>query len=206
MRIGVFGGSFDPVHNGHLTLAGCCQRQAALDEVWFTPTAVQPLKHHGPTASGAQRLAMLELAIEAEFSEPGRPRPRTWRICRLEIDRGGVSYTIDTLREIHAERPEDELFFLLGADAVGDVPHWKEPSEIFRLATPLAVHRAGQPPPDLAQLARFCHSNRQPRRIDMPSVEVSSTEIRRRAAAGEPVHDLAPAAVAQYIASNRVYC
>ena len=205
MRLGIFGGSFDPVHNGHLTLARCCQEQATLDEVWFTPTAVQPLKQHGPRASDAQRLAMLELAIDAEFSEPGRPRPRSWHICRLEIDRGGVSYTVDTLREIHAERPEDELFFLLGADAIGDVPHWREPAEIFRLASPLVVHRAGQPPPDLSLLTRMCAPQHSPQPIDMPAVDASSTEIRRRAAAGEPIDELVSASVAQYIAQNGVY-
>ena len=89
MRLGIFGGSFDPVHNGHLELARCCQREAALDEVWFMPTAIQPLKHAGPQATNQQRLEMLRLAVEHEPA---------WRVCTLEIDRGGYSYTVDTLR------------------------------------------------------------------------------------------------------------
>ena len=206
MRLGIFGGSFDPVHNGHLVLARCSQQQAGLDEVWFTPTAVQPLKQHGPRASDAQRLAMLELAIESEFSEPGRPRPRNWHICRLEIDRGGLSYTVDTLREIHAQRPQDELYFLLGADAVADVPNWREPAEIFRLATPLVVHRGGQPPPDVSALTPLCRLPHGPRLVDMPAVAVSSTDIRRRIAAGEPIDELVPSSVARFIAEHRLYC
>ena len=196
MRLGIFGGSLDPVHNGHLALAHACQAQAGLDEVWFTPTAVQPLKQSGPHATDAQRLEMLQLAIN---SEPA------WRICRLEIDRGGLSYTVDTLRQLRDELPSAVLFFLLGADALRDVPHWKEPGEIFRLATPLVVGRAGEPEPDLAALAALCAANKLPKLIQMPAVDASSTEIRRRIAAGEPIHGLVPPPVAAYIAAHDIY-
>ena len=118
-----------------------------LDEVWFTPTAIQPLKQQGPHATDAQRLEMLRLAIR---DEP------TWRVCTIEIDRGGFSYTVDTLRQIHEELPDAELFFLIGADALHDVAKWKEPREIFRMATPLVVCRAGQPSPDFDQLKLLC--------------------------------------------------
>jgi nicotinate (nicotinamide) nucleotide adenylyltransferase len=94
---------------------------------------------------------MLKLAIADEPS---------WEVCRLEIDRGGLSYTVDTLRQIHIERPDDSLFFLMGADAVRDVPRWKEPTEIFRLATPLVVCRAGEAEPDLTALAKLCVTDR----------------------------------------------
>src|SRR3954469_1392668 len=103
MRLGIFGGSFDPVHNAHLAIARACQRQAELDEVWFTPTAIQPLKRHGPRASNAHRMEMLRLAIGSEPS---------WRVCKIEIDRGGLSYTVDTLRQIHEELPGTDMFFL----------------------------------------------------------------------------------------------
>jgi len=196
MRLGIYGGSFDPVHDGHLALARACQRQAALDEVWFTPTAVQPLKQKGPHATDAERVAMLQLAIN---SEPA------WRICKLEIERGGVSYTVDTLRQLHEELPEAVLFFLMGADAVADVPHWREPTETFRLATPLVVRRAGEPDPDLAALRNVCAANKQPRLIEMPPVAASSTEIRRRAATGEPLDDLVPPAIAAYITFHKLY-
>jgi nicotinate-nucleotide adenylyltransferase len=196
MRLGIYGGSFDPVHNGHLALARACQRQAALDEVWFTPTAVQPLKQQGPHATDAERLAMLQLAIN---SEPA------WRICKLEIERGGVSYTVDTLQQLNEELPEAVLFFLMGADAVADVPHWREPREIFRLATPLVVRRPGEPDPDLAALKNVCAANKQPRLIEMPLVAASSTEIRRRAATGESLGDQIPTSVAAYIAAHDLY-
>jgi nicotinate-nucleotide adenylyltransferase len=212
MRLGIFGGSFDPVHNGHLAVARACQREAALDEVWFTPTAIQPLKHGGPRATAAQRVEMLNLAINSAASEPGRigepgrPRPRRpWRVCTLEIDRGGLSYTVDTLRQIHDELPDAELFFLFGADALRDVPQWREPAEIFRLATPLIVRRAGQAEPHMAALEPLYPSNHQPTLVEMPAMDVSSSEIRRRVAAGESIDGLVPPVVAAYITKKNLY-
>ena len=197
MRLGIYGGSFDPVHNAHLAIAKACQQHAALDEVWFTPTAVQPLKHHGPHATDAQRVEMLRLATA--------DKP-TWRVCTLEIDRGGFSYTVETLRQIHEELPEAELFFPIGGDALRDVPQWKEPREIFRLATPLVVRRAGRQSPDLHQIEPLCTEATQPRLIEMPAMEESSTEIRRRIAAGATINDVVPLAVADYIQAHQIYC
>jgi nicotinate-nucleotide adenylyltransferase len=208
MLLGIFGGSFDPVHNGHLALARACHEQAKLDEIWFMPTAVQPLKQRGPHATDAQRIEMLEIAIDSVQNEPGRPRPRvnaTWRICTLEIDRGGYSYTVDTLRQLHTELPESRLFFMIGADAVRDIPHWKEPSEIFRLATPLVVRRAGMDDPDLAALTELCTAETKPMLVEMSPVDVSSSEIRSCIAVGESLHGLVPPAVADYILQHGIY-
>jgi nicotinate-nucleotide adenylyltransferase len=196
VRLGIFGGSFDPVHNAHLALARTCHEQARLDEVWFTPTAVQPLKQHGPHATDAQRVEMLRLVIENE---------RAWRVCTLEIDRGGLSYTVETLRQIHIELPEATLFFLVGADALREAPQWKKPREIFRLATPLVVHRAGQPAPNLDALRLLCAEATPPQLVEMPAMEISSTEIRRHVAAGEPIGHLVPKVVSDYIAQHRLY-
>jgi nicotinate-nucleotide adenylyltransferase len=196
MRLGIFGGSFDPVHNAHLALARACQQQAALDEVWFTPTAIQPLKHQGPRATNSQRVEMLRLAIGDESA---------WRVCTIEIDRGGFSYTVDTLKQIHEELPEVDLFFLIGADALHDVARWKEPREIFRLATPLVVRRAGQSMPDIEQLKLLCTNDTQPQSIEMAAMDVSSSEIRRRTAAGESIENLVPEVVANFIAQYRLY-
>lgn len=208
MRLGIFGGSFDPVHNGHLALAHACHEQAALDEVWFMPTAVQPLKRGGPHATDKQRREMLNAAIEWAMSEPGRPCPcpdSPWRVCTLEIERGGYSYTVDTLHQLHRELPTAKLFFMIGADAVRDVPKWREPSEIFRLATPLVVHRAGQPDPDFAALARLCTPDTQPQLVEMPSIDVSSTDVRLCVAAGQSIAGLVPEPVADYIAEHNLY-
>jgi nicotinate-nucleotide adenylyltransferase len=196
MLLGIFGGSFDPVHIGHLALARVCQAQAALDEVWFTPTAVQPLKHKGPHATDHQRVEMLRLAVEGE---------EAWRVCTLEIERGGYSYTVDTLRDLCVELPDAKLFFMIGADAIRDIPRWKEPAEIFRMATPLVVRRAGRPDPDMTELATLCTADAQPRLIEMPSVDVSSTAIRARIAGGEPIDGMVQAAVAAYIAEKGIY-
>jgi nicotinate-nucleotide adenylyltransferase len=196
MRIGIFGGSFDPVHNGHLAVARACQEQASLDEVWLVPTAVQPLKRKGPQATNAQRIEMLRLALEEN---------PTWRVCTLEIDRGGASYTVDTLRQLHEELPDAELFFLMGSDALRDVARWKEPREIFRLATPLVVHRAGESAPNVEMLQAFCAVAKQPRIVEMPPLEISSTEIRRRLASAELIDEFVPPAVVRYIAQNSIY-
>lgn len=211
MRLGIFGGSFDPVHNGHLALARACQQQADLDEIWFTPAAIQPLKGAGPHASDRQREEMLNLAIESQnesaalAASDDSPKQATWRTCTLEIDRGGRSYTVETLRQIHEELPDAELYFLLGADAARDVPRWFEPATIFRLATPLIARRAGEPAPNLAALSALCPTQRPPRLVEMPPVYVSSSEIRRRIRAGEPIDDLVPVAVGNYIAQHSLY-
>ncbi len=201
MRLGIFGGSFDPVHFGHLRLAVCCRDQCALDRVWFLPAAVPPHKLEGPRTGDGERVDMLELAL-AEYEG--------FEVCRLELERGGVSYTVDTLTEIAAAEPEAELFLLLGADSLIDLPHWYRTEDICRLATPLVVGRPDTPPPDYERLADVLSSERieaiRRHRVEMPPVAASSTEIRRRIAAGEPIDDLTPAAVARYICGNGLYC
>jgi nicotinate-nucleotide adenylyltransferase len=196
MRLGIYGGSFDPVHNAHLALARACQQHAALDEVWFTPAGIQPLKHHGPQAGGDERVDMLRLAIE------GQP---TWRVCTMEIDRGGLSYTVETLRQLSEELPDAALFFLMGADALHDVPKWREPDVMFSLATPLVVRRAGQAEPDLSSLSPLCSAGHQPQHVEFAELDISSSEIRRRVAAGDPIGHLVPADVCEYIEHRRLY-
>ena len=187
MRIGLFGGSFDPVHNGHLTLAACCAEQGGLDAVWFVPAALQPFKLHGPVASDADRVAMLRLAI---LDMPDR------EVSTLEIDRGGVSYTVDTLRQLSAELPEAELFFLMGADTLRDLPGWREPDEVLRMATPMVVQRPGE-----AEVA----TDVPHLRIEMPPRDISSSDIRRRLTLGESIAGLVPPAVAAYIDEHKLY-
>lgn len=200
MRVGVFGGTFDPVHVGHALLAECCQRQAALDRVMFVPAAQQPHKAHSPVASAADRVAMLRLAT-AEIP--------TWETATLEIDRGGVSYTVDTLREIHGRDPQAELFFLLGADALADLPTWRESQSLCELALPLAVRRPGAGEPDFAALGRVVSRDRvdqiRAAQVTMPATPVSSSEIQRLIRTAGPWRELVPRDVAEYIVAHGLY-
>jgi nicotinate-nucleotide adenylyltransferase len=200
MRIGVFGGSFDPVHCGHLTLARCCREQAQLDSVWFVPAAHQPFKPDGPFASNADRLAMLNLAVARE---PG------FEISTLELDRGGMSYTIDTLLTLSAMIPESNLYLLMGADALVDFPYWRRPADICRIATPLVVNRGGEPAPNFEHLDQFLTSERiqeiKALQVNMPAMEHSSADIRRLIATGNSWRELVPKNVAAYIREHRLY-
>lgn len=200
MRLGIFGGSFDPVHYGHLLLAECCREACSLDEVWLVPAAVPPHKSDRELASGKHRLEMLELALAGNE----RLRPSS-----IEIDRGGVSYTVDTLAAIKVERPETDLFLLMGADSLRDLPTWREPQRICELATPVVVRRSGSPQPDLAVLKQFLPRERidQVRglMVEMPIIELSSTDLRQRAATGRSLRYRTPRAVEKYIETQRLY-
>lgn len=200
MRLGLFGGSFDPVHLGHLQLARSCQQQAQLDEVWFIPASTQPFKQRGAHATNDQRLEMLELATSEVAS---------WKVSRIEIDRGGVSYTADTLRRVRELHAQTELFFLLGADSLRDFPKWREPEEILRNATPLVVARAGEEPPLFEVLAAICSVDRveqiRQARIDMPPMEIASSTIRELVKRGEDARAMLPMRVWNYIKTNSLY-
>jgi nicotinate-nucleotide adenylyltransferase len=200
MRLGVFGGSFDPVHLGHLRVAESCWRQARLDRVVFVPAARQPHKPRAAVASDADRVAMVRLAIagRAEFG-----------VSTIEVDRGGVSYTVDTLRAFRADEPDAELFFLMGADSLADLPNWREADAICTLATPLVVRRAGLAEPDFSVLAPVAPPERiaEVRRamVDMPGSPISSSEIRRLVAAGGACREFVPESVADYIVEHGLY-
>jgi nicotinate-nucleotide adenylyltransferase len=200
MRIGLFGGSFDPVHRGHLLLAECCWRQARLDRVEFLPTAQQPLKPQGPVASEADRVAMLRLAIA------GRPE---FALSLIEIERGGVSYTVDTLRRLRAEQPNAELFFLMGADSLNDFPTWREPAAICELSTPLVVRRAGAAAPNFDALAPIASAAKldviRSLEVEMPATPISSSGIRRLIAEDGEWRSLVPPSVADYIEDRALY-
>ena len=200
MRIGIFGGTFDPVHFGHLLSAELCREQCELDRVQFVPAAVPPHKQTRELSPDRQRVEMLQLATG------GHP---AFEVSTIEIDRGGVTYTYETLEAIHAERPDDELFFLMGADSLRDLPTWRRPERICQLAIPVAVARPGAPPPKFEALAPLVSPQRlaEIRRFSVrtPQLELSSTEIRRRTAAGQSIRFQTPAAVEKYIESQRLY-
>ncbi|HEX3998693.1 MAG TPA: nicotinate-nucleotide adenylyltransferase [Pirellulales bacterium] len=200
MRIGLFGGSFDPVHYGHLLLAECCREQVALNQVWFIPAANPPHKRGSELTDGMKRVDMLRLATG------GQP---AFVVSTMELDRGGISYTVDTLEALHAQLPASELFLLLGSDSLAELATWRDPARICALALPVAVRRAGGPPPDFSPLATLISADRLEaiRRlaVEMPLVELSASAIRRRTAAGLSIRYRTPRAVEQYIAAGRLY-
>jgi nicotinate-nucleotide adenylyltransferase len=151
MRLGLFGGTFDPVHYGHLVLAEQCREQCALDEVWFLPAGSPPHKADAAITDGKHRAEMLELATA------GMPR---FRVNRMELSRAGKTYTVDTLTQLHTEDAGRELFFLIGADSLGDLPTWRQPQRISELATIVAVNRGERPLPDVAAICEQANSTR----------------------------------------------
>jgi nicotinate-nucleotide adenylyltransferase len=206
MRLGIFGGTFDPVHYGHLLLAECCREQLGLNELWFVPAAVPPHKQGRELTPGSLRAEMLELAIAGHTA---------LRVCRYEIDRGGVSYTVDTLAHVRSEHPDAELFFLLGADSLRDLPGWRDPVRLCELATPVVVGRVSHPGIEAASaldygpLAEILSAERiaqiRGHRVEMPLVELSSSDIRRRVATGRSIRFRTPRAVEQFIADKQLY-
>jgi nicotinate-nucleotide adenylyltransferase len=200
MRLGIYGGTFDPVHYGHLLLAESAREQLRLDEVWFMPAAVPPHKRERELTAAKQRVEMLDLAIA------GNP---AFRVSKLELDRGGVSYTVDTLRTVKSQQPEAELFLLMGADSLRDLVTWREPAEICRLATPAVVRRGGQPALDFSVLAGIVSAERlreiAATEVDISAVDFSSSDLRERAATGRSLRYRTPRAVEMYIQAQKLY-
>jgi len=200
MRLGIFGGSFDPVHYGHLLLAECCREQCRLDVVWFLPAAVPPHKQDRELTPAAERIEMLELAIA------GNP---AFSVCRYETDRGGVNYTVDTLTHLREEDPGRELFLLLGADMLLDLPHWRDAVRVCELAVPVAVRRPGCGPIDFECLREIAPSERieliRRHQVEMPEIGTSSSELRYRIAFGQTIRYQVPQAVEMYIETHGLY-
>lgn len=199
MRLGIFGGSFDPVHYGHLLLAECCRDERRLDRVLFVPAAVPPHKQGRVLTTADARVAMLELAISGNAA---------LGLSRYEVDRGGVNYTVDTLTHLRHEHPDAELFFLMGADMLSDLPHWRNAAAVCQLALPIVVRR-GPAVPDFDCLRNIATPERteeiRRHQVEMPAVAVSGTEIRRRVAQRLTIRYQTPAAVEQYILANGLY-
>jgi nicotinate-nucleotide adenylyltransferase len=197
VRIGVFGGSFDPPHVGHLLLAVDAVEALALDRLVFVPAAQQPLKASVPEAA-AHRLAMVRLLAGDD--------PRL-AVDAVETDRGGLSFTVDTLRHFRASYPAASLLLLLGADAAALLPQWREPATVLALAR-LAVWQredrtAASLPPEVRALS--LRGAGEPIALSTRRLDVSSTEVRARLAAGRTVRGFVPDAVADYIAAHGLY-
>lgn len=195
MRIGVLGGTFDPVHAGHLAAARAAIECAGLDRVVFVPTGEPP--HRSAAVAGARhRLEMTRLAIDFD---------KALEVSDVEIRRGGISYTADTLRELKDMYPQDELFLILGWDAARLFATWRVPDEIRRLATLVVVTRPGSGEADGAALRAAGLDPNKTILCARETPDISGSELRDAIANGEPVGDRLPPAVLEYIARNRLY-
>ncbi len=190
MKIGIYGGSFDPVHCGHLLVAQAAMEEAGLDRMFFVPAAQSPFKPENHAAPAALRLPFLRLALAGHAD---------YEVDDREIRRGGISYTVDTLLEFSRQFPGAQLFYLIGADNAPKLNEWRDPATLSALATFLAVPRPGGEPAVFP--APF-----QGRSLKGFPFGVSSSDIRARVKAGLPIHNLVPAAVAAAIRETGVYC
>lgn len=204
MRIGVYGGSFNPVHLGHLIAAECSREQAALDRVLFVPAAVPPHKQDRRLADAADRVAMLSLAIGGHDA---------FAVCTAELDRGGVSYTVDTLRLLAAAHPHDTLVLILGPDSLAGLPSWRDPKAILDGWDVIAVERAGLDDlaaivctPAVASVLGPTHADRiLASRVRMPAIGIRGSDLRAAVVAGGSIRYRTPRAVEAYIVTHGLY-
>lgn len=189
-RVGVMGGTFDPIHHGHLVAASEVAARFDLDEVVFVPTG-QPSFKQGQDVSPAEHRYLM--TVIATASNP------SFTTSRVDIDRPGLTYTVDTLRDLRAERPDADLFFITGADAIEQIATWKNAPELWEMAHFVAVTRPGH----VLSVAGL--PGEHVSLLEIPALSISSTDCRARARAGDPVWYLVPDGVVQYIAKYRLY-
>jgi nicotinate-nucleotide adenylyltransferase len=198
MRLGILGGTFDPVHYGHLLIAETCREQLQLDQVRFVPALQSPLKTEEPRADGHARADMIQLAIA------GCP---AFVVDRRELRRSPPSWTVDTLRSLRADFPDAELVLLLGADSLQDLPRWREPEEILRLARIAACNRPGLPELSDRNIRTLIGSHLAAgiTPVQIPGTDISSTELRQRIRSGRSIRFLTPRAVEAFLTEHRLY-
>ena len=198
MRLGVFGGTFDPVHYGHLLLAERCRKECRLDEVWFVPAGTPPHKLNVSVTPASARAEMLELAIA------GHP---AFRVDRRELLRKEPCFTVETLEELAAEDPARELWFLMGGDSLADFPGWKAPRRILELARLAVAKRGSRPSASLEDLRRQFGGviAERVQVVTMPVVDFSSSDVRERVRRGASIRYMVPRAVEGYIEAQRIY-
>ncbi|WP_425440335.1 nicotinate-nucleotide adenylyltransferase [Phycicoccus duodecadis] len=190
LRLGVMGGTFDPIHHGHLVAASEVQALLGLDEVVFVPTGRPWQKETGEVSPAEHRYLMTVVATASN--------PR-FTVSRVDVDREGLTYTVDTLRDLTAQRPDADLFFITGADALAQILSWKDADELFELAQFVGVTRPGYALSELGLPADRVILQ------EVPAMAISSTDCRDRVRAGQPVWYLVPDGVVQYISKHRLY-
>jgi nicotinate-nucleotide adenylyltransferase len=185
--IGLFGGSFDPVHHGHLIVGQVASEKLGLDSLLFVPARQQPFKQGRHRGSPEQRAAMLSLAVSDT---------QMFQVERTELERSGPSYTVHTLQELARREAGSELVLLLGADAAAELPAWHQAELLPQLARIVVFARPGSAVPISPAITQV---------IEVPAVDISATEIRRRVSRGQPIRYWVPDPVAEYVKRHRLY-
>jgi nicotinate-nucleotide adenylyltransferase len=196
LRVGILGGAFNPPHTGHLVCAQEALVQLELDKVVFVPVGQAPHRELEADPGAEERLEMVELATADD---------ERFEVSRAELDREGPSYTSDTLRALREATPDDELFLILGGDQAAALAGWHEPEEVLALATVAVAERLSWSRQAIGIKIGRLKGMREIRYLDMPILQISSSAIRRRAAAGQPIRYLVPDKVAAYIEANGLY-
>jgi nicotinate-nucleotide adenylyltransferase len=190
-RIGVFGGTFDPPHVGHFIVAQDVTENLALDHLLFMPVATPPHKPAGAPAAAELRARMLDAGLSDD--------PRM-QVSRMEVERGGVSYTVDTLRALKERSPQDELLLVIGSDQLASFPTWRSPEEVVRLARLIVMNRG-----DLGAKKAGARARAPYETVPVTRVDVSSTEVRRRLKEGRSIRYWVPDRVREIIEKERLY-
>lgn len=196
MRLGIMGGTFDPIHRGHLFIARSAMREARLDRVLFLPDGDPP--HKLPGTPGADRLAMVKLAIDNQEG---------FEASDMELRRQGTTYTVDTLEQLRAQAPDRELFFIVGSDTLKQFPTWKTAWKVATLCRMIIALRPGDSPEETRWLQRklFADYGLETVLLSEPGPDISSTQVREQLRAGQSTDILVPAPVADYIRANNLY-
>ena len=196
----LFGGSFDPIHLGHTTVAKCAIDQLHADQVFFVPAKRSPLKKHMPQANDQQRLAMIQLAIQDYEG---------YQVCDYEVNRPAPSFTLHTVRHFRERYGQGTLYWLIGADAISELPHWYGIRELIDLCTIATMYRAGCAKPDFSSLTLELGTHRvaalSDHIITTPLIPISSTDIRKRLQDNQSTQDLLHPGVEAYIKAHHLY-
>jgi nicotinate-nucleotide adenylyltransferase len=197
LRIGIFGGTFNPPHIGHLIAAQEAHLQLGLDRVLLMPAGIPPHKQDDEEDPGAgHRLAMCRCAVGADSR---------FEVSALEVERRGPSYTVDTLAVLHSRAPDNELYLIVGGDVAAGLPLWREPERVLSLARLAVAERRGTGRDSIERALGALRGGEHAEFFRMPRIEISSTMLRHRVQAREPINYLVPDAVASYIDQHRLY-
>jgi nicotinate-nucleotide adenylyltransferase len=197
VRIGVFGGTFNPPHLAHLICAQEAYLQLGLDQVLLMPARMPPHKAVEDEPGPEHRLALCRLAVQGDEDR--------FEVSDLEMVRSGSSFTVDTLEELHTRAPDNELFLIVGGDIAAGLPEWHEPERVLSLATLAVAKRRGTPQAEVEEALHSLRGGERSRFFRMPTIGLSSTEIRQRVRADQPVRYLVPDRVSDYITDHRLY-